>query len=241
VNNSIGFVFLLQAAGHWLESVLQFFKPMESVMGEELQPLLEQIRKEGVDKAQAEADEILSQAKEKAAKTVREAEGKAKELVAKAEKDAEVYTQRSIATLEQAARDVLITVGQGIENILSEIVTESVDEALNTEVLEKMMVSMAESCAQQHGETRIEMLVSESDQDELVQFFAAKYSEKMSEGFELHVDNEILKGFKVSFADDHVYLDFTQEAIAEALTAFLRPKLAEIVGRVAKGETKEEQ
>ena len=210
-------------------------------MAEELQPLLEQIRKEGVDKAQSEADQIMSQAKEKAAKTVRDAEEKAKELVAQAEKDAEVYTQRSTATLEQAARDVLITVGQGIENIISELVADSVDQALNTEVLEKMMVSMAESCAEQHGETRIEMLVSESDQEELVKFFAEKYSDKMGEGLELHVDNDILKGFKVSFADDHVYLDFTKEAIAEALTTFLRPKLAEIVGRVAKGEKKEEE
>jgi V/A-type H+-transporting ATPase subunit E len=208
-------------------------------MAEELQPLLDQIRKEGVDKAEAEAAEILSQSKEQAAKTVREAEARAKELVAKAETDAEVFTQRSIATLEQAARDVLITVGQGIENILSEIVTASVDEALGIEVLEKMMVNMAKSCADQHGETRIELLVSEADQNELVKFFASKYSDKMVEGIELHVDNEILKGFKVSFADDHVYLDFTQEAIAEALTAFLRPKLADIVGRVAKGAAKE--
>jgi V/A-type H+-transporting ATPase subunit E len=208
-------------------------------MAEELQPLLDQIRKEGVDKAQTEAALILSQAKEQAAKTVREAEDKAKALIAKAERDAEVFTQRSIATLEQAARDVLITVGQGIENILSEIVTQSVDEVLGIEVLEKMMVSMAASCAQQHGETRIELLVSEADQAEIVKFFASKYSNKMIHGIELHVDNEILKGFKVSFADDHVYLDFTEEAIAEALTAFLRPKLAEIVGRVAKGAAKE--
>ncbi len=208
-------------------------------MAEELQPLLDQIRKEGVDKAQTEAAQILSQAKEQAAKAVREAEQKAKELIAKAERDADVFTQRSIATLEQSARDVLITVGQGIENILSEIVTQSVDEVLGIEVLEKMMVSMAASCAQQHGETRIELLLSEADQAEIVKFFASKYSDKMIHGIELHVDNEILKGFKVSFADDHVYLDFTEEAIAEALTAFLRPKLAEIVGRVAKGAAKE--
>lgn len=208
-------------------------------MAEELQPLLDQIRKEGVDKAQAEAEDILSKAKDLAAKTVRDAEAKAKELIAKAETDAEVFTQRSIATLEQSARDVLITVGQGIENILSEIVTASVEEALGIEVLEKIMVNMAKSCAELHGETRIELLVSEADQDELVKFFASKYSDKMVEGLELHVDNEILKGFKVSFADDHVYLDFTQEAIAEALTSFLRPKLADIVGRVAKGATKE--
>lgn len=207
-------------------------------MAEDLQPLLEQIRKEGVDKAEAEAAEILSHAKEQAAKTVREAEEKAKSLIAQAEADAEVYTQRSIATLEQSARDVLITVGQGVENILSDLVAGSVDEALSIDVLQQMMVRMAESCADQHGETRIELLVSESDQDELVEYFKARYSEKMVEGLELHVDNDILKGFKVSFADDHVYLDFTQEAIAEALIVFLRPKLADIVGRVAKQTAK---
>ena len=133
---------------------------------------------------------------------------------------------------------IIITVGQGIENIISEIVAESTKDALNIDVLEQMLVNMAQSCAENQGETRIELLVSEADQKELVKFFAAKYSEKMGRGVELHVDNEILKGFKVSFADDHAYLDFTQEAIAEALTAFLRPKLAEIVGRVAQKASK---
>jgi len=207
-------------------------------MAEELQPLLDQIRKEGVEKAQAEATQILEQAQEKAEQSVREAEERAKALIAKAELDAEVFTQRSRVTLEQSARDVLITVGQGIENMISEIVSESVHEALSVDVLGKMMVKMAESCAEKQGETRIELLVGEEDQKELVQFFADQMSEKMIHGVELHVDHEILKGFKVSFAEDHVYLDFTEEAIADALTAFLRPKLAEIVGRVAKGAGK---
>jgi len=203
-------------------------------MAAELQPLLEQIRKEGVEKAEAQAAEILAQAKAKAAQTVREAEAKAKELVVKAQADAVVYTERSTATLEQAARDLLITVGQGIENIIADIVAESVDSALRIEVLEQMMMNMAQCCAVNHGETRIELLISQKDQDDLVKFFAQKYREKMVHGLELHVDNGILKGFRVSFADDHVYLDFTNEAIAGALTAFLRPKLAEIVSRVAK-------
>jgi V/A-type H+-transporting ATPase subunit E len=207
-------------------------------MAAELQPLLEQIRKEGVEKAQKEAADILAQAKEKAAQMVREAEAKAKALVAKAEADAEIYTQRSTATLEQAARDILITVGQGIENIIAELVAESTKEALKIEVLEQMMVKMAQACAASHGETRIELLVSEADQKDMVKFFAAKYRENMIHGIELHTDKEILKGFKVSFADDHVYLDFTQEAIAESLTAFLRPRLAEIVSRVAKTTAK---
>ncbi len=207
-------------------------------MAEELQPLLEQIRKEGVEKAEAQAAGIIAQAKTKAAQTVREAEAKAKELVVKAQADAEVYTERSTATLEQAARDLLITVGQGIENIIADIVAESVDSALKIEVLEQMMIKMAQSCAEHHGETRMELLISKKDQDDMVKFFAGKYREKMVHGIELHVDNEILKGFRVSFADDHVYLDFTRDAIAGALTAFLRPKLAAIVSRVAKEPSK---
>lgn len=207
-------------------------------MAEELQPLLEQIRKEGVEKAEAQAAEIIVQAKAKAAQTVREAEAKAKDLVAKAQADAEIYTERSTATLEQAARDLLITVGQGIENIIADIISESVDSALKIEVLEQMMIKMAQCCAGHYGETRIELLISQKDQDDLVKFFAQKYREKMVHGIELHVDNEILKGFRVSFADDHVYLDFTSEAIAAALTAFLRPKLAAIVSRVAKEPAK---
>ena len=207
-------------------------------MAAELQPLLEQIRKEGVEKAEAQAAEILAQAKAKAAQTVREAEAKAKELVAKAQVDAVVYTERSTATLEQSARDLLITVGQGIENIITDIIAESVDSALKIEVLEQMMIKMAQSCAERHGESRIELLISQKDQDDLIKFFVGKYREKMVHGIELHVDKEILKGFRVSFADDHVYLDFTNEAIAGALTAFLRPKLAEIVSRVAKEPSK---
>lgn len=208
-------------------------------MAEELQPLLDQIRKEGVEKAEREAAEILTQAKDKAAQIVRDAEARAKELVAKAEADSEVYTQRSIATLEQAARDVLITVGQGIENIIADIVVESTEEALRIEVLEEMMVKMVQSYTEKQGETRVEMLVSEADQKALETFFKAKYADKMMHGLQIHTDKEILKGFKVSYADDHVYLDFTQEAIAEALIVFLRPKLAEIVGRVAKGDAGE--
>jgi V/A-type H+-transporting ATPase subunit E len=229
----------LQGDRYPLESQANFDQPvLEWIMAEELQPLLEQIRKEGIEKAEKEASELLAQAKEKAAQIVRDAEAKAKDIIAKAEADAEVYTQRSTAALEQAARDVLITVGQGIENIISDIISASTEEALTIEVLEQMMVKMAAACAEHQGETRIELLISEKDQKELVKFFTDRYRKKLIHGIELHVDNEILKGFKVSFADEHVYLDFTQEAIAEALTAFLRPKLAEIVGRVAKKSAK---
>ena len=207
-------------------------------MAEELQHLIDRIQKEAVQAAEDKAGHILSQAKEKAAAMVRDAETKAKTSLAKADKDAEAFTERSMKALEQAARDLLISVGQGVENILRDIVDESVDKALTLDVLKQMLVKMAEAYASRQGdESRIELLISEQDQKELIQFFADQYKAKMLHGVEVHVDSTVFKGFKVSFVDSHVYHDFSKEAIAESLVSFLRPQLAEIVHRVARKES----
>ena len=203
-------------------------------MAEELQYLIERIQKEAVDSAEQQAAQLIAQSKDRAAAIVKEAEEKAAAILRKAEQDAQVFTERSMRTLDQAARDLLITVGQGVENIIADIVAEAAGEALKPQVLEQMLVKIAEAYAEKMGEeSRVEMLVSPADQQELVKFFAERYRQKLIHGIALHVDNNIVKGFKVSCADGHAFHDFTREAIAESLAQFLRPKLAEIVRRAA--------
>lgn len=202
-------------------------------MPEDLQPLIDRIQKDAVEKAEAEAEDILSKAREKAASIVQEAEEKKKAILAQAEKDARIYEERSRKTLEQAARDLLITVSHAIEDMLSSLVSEAVEEAMSIEVLQQMMVKMAERCAAKEGESRIELIVSPKDKEKLIHFFANLYQQKMIHGVQLKTDADILKGFRVSFKEDHVYLDFTSEAVAEALTNFLRPHLQDIVKQAA--------
>lgn len=203
-------------------------------MAEELQHLLDRIQTEAVEQAEGEAASILSKARDSAGAIVAEAETKAAGLLKKAEKDAEAFTERSIKTLEQAGRDLLITVGQGVENVLGDLVEDAVGEALSPETLAEMLVKMTEAYATGEGtEARVEVLLSAADREKLVEAFKGTYREKLVSGVRLHTDNDVLKGFQVSFKDGKVYHDFTQEAIAEALSAFLRPHLAEIIHRVA--------
>jgi V/A-type H+-transporting ATPase subunit E len=202
-------------------------------MSTELQPLIDRIYNEAVQRGQQEADEIVSRAKDKAASIVENAEQRKQHILDQARQEAEMYTERSQATLEQAARDVLILVSQGIENILSELVAESVQQAMDVSTIQDMLVSIAEVCAAQSGDTRLEYLVSPDDHQALIEYFASMYRQKMIKGVQLKVDENIEKGFKVSFQEDHVYLDFTAEAVAEALNELLRPHLGEIVKRVA--------
>lgn len=203
-------------------------------MAEDLQHLIDKIQSEAITKTESQAAEIQSKAKERAAAIVKEAEQQAADLVAKAEKDAEQYTQRSIRTLEQVSRDLLISVGQGVENILSDLVGESLDEAMSIEVIQEMLGRMAESYISRGGkERRMDVLVSPEDQQKLIQYYSEQYRKKLGDSIEIHPDKSITKGFRVSFKDEHAHHDFSKEAIAEALSKFLRPHLSEIILRVA--------
>ncbi len=205
-------------------------------MTENLQDLLNHIQKEGVNKAEAAAAEIVLHAKEQAAQIVRDAETQAKDIVANAEIKTKAFEENSIRALEQAGRDLLISIGKRIEILLEDIVFDSVGKSLSPEILTQMMVKLATAYAEKgFSDSRVEMLVGAEDQKTIVKLFMKKYRNKFKEGVEIRADDTITSGFKISFKSDHVFHDFTQKTLADALCYFLRPHLAEIVHRVAHG------
>lgn len=204
-------------------------------MAMELEHLISKINQEGVEKGEKQAAEILARAKERAAAIVAEAEAAAKAHMAKAERDSLVYVERGTRSLEQAARDLLIGVGQSIETMIQDIVTSATDEALDPRTLKRMMVKMAQAYAEKNGtESSIELLIGEQDQAEIVKFFARQYRRRLVSGLNITIDHGVRKGFRVVLENERVYHDFSKPAIAEALGNFLRPHLAEIVHRAAR-------
>jgi len=197
-------------------------------MAEELKHLIEQIQKEGVEKANEKADTIISQAKDKAARLVAEAEQKAHGIIKKAEEESAAFAERSVKTLEQAARDLLITVGQGCEKVATAALGKQVETTLSGDFLKNLIQHVVE----QSKGSDMRLSVSEADKAALAAF-CAEHARKTGTEIELVSDSEVLSGFKVSFRDGNVYLDYTGEAIAEALSAFLRPELAKTVSAIA--------
>ncbi len=198
-------------------------------MAEELKHLIEQIQKEGVEKANEQAETIISQAKDKAAKLVAEAEEKAHAILRKAKDESEAFAERSVKTLEQAARDLLITVGQGCEKVATETLGKQVEKTLAGDFLQTMIQSVVD----QGKGAGLRLSVSEQDKSALTAY-CAELARKSGTEIELVSDSEVLSGFKVTFKDQNVYLDYTSEAIAGALSAFLRPELAKTVSAIAR-------
>ena len=205
-------------------------------MADELQSLIERIQREGIEKAEADAATIVTRAKAKAAEIVKAAEAQAQALLKQADADAQVYTKRSTITLTQAARDVLIAVGQGLESILDEVVLKQVDQALAPETLKAMLGRIAQAYAA-HGmaENRLAVLLNPEDKQNLERLVEAGVRDALGQGVDLRADDRIVKGFRISIRDGRVMHDFTAAAIAEAIGELLKPHLAEIVHRAAQG------
>ena len=111
-------------------------------MEEQLQGLLDRIRAEGVERAEAEAAAIVREAHEKAQATVGAARAEADEIRARAEAHAKVVEARSETALEQTGRDFLLSLQKSIDTVLRESLTRRVSEALDPEVLAQMLVRL---------------------------------------------------------------------------------------------------
>jgi V/A-type H+-transporting ATPase subunit E len=77
-------------------------------MAEELQHLLDTIQRDGIEKAEAEANRMVSEAEKRSQQIVREGEDRAQEIRSQVERDAKAYHDRTTRAIEQAARDVLM-------------------------------------------------------------------------------------------------------------------------------------
>jgi vacuolar-type H+-ATPase subunit E/Vma4 len=83
------------------------------------------------------------------------------------------------------------------------------------------------------GEGGATVAVSEADKKALAAQ-CATMAKEAGKAIELVSDNEVLSGFKVTFEGKNVSLDYTGEAVAEALASFLRPELAKTVSGIAR-------
>ena len=103
------------------------------IMSEDLQSLLNKINRDGVEKAQSEAEKILAKAKSDAAAIVQAAKEEAAAKMAEAAKAAQANAERSAKTISQAGRDVVIEVRKAVQAMLDKLLKENVEKSLSNE------------------------------------------------------------------------------------------------------------
>lgn len=200
-------------------------------MAEDLQALMERIQKDAVSKAESQAAAIIANAKEKAAEIIKNAEAEAQAKLEKADKDAEAFTERSERTLEQSARDLLLSVGKNLEKMILDILALQVEKSLDEATVKNMLLAVAKSYT-----SNVEVDLSEDDAKKLASFVTGEFAKQVAAGVKVESDKGVKFGFRIKLDGGKVTHEFTEAAMAEALSALLRPQLAKVVNAAAQAK-----
>ena len=198
---------------------IAIFYSTEIEMAEELQSLIEKINRDGVEKANAEAERIVAAAKEQAARIVAAAKDEAAKSAANAKAEAEVSAKRAEETLRQAARDAVISVEGAVTAMLERLLTANVNAALSDPATASAIAAEAVKELVGNGEVAAGAKIADALKAQL----AAKQNLKVV------LDETLGAGFTVKLDGGRVEHDFTGPTIAAELAKRLRPDLAKLM------------
>ncbi|MBO5202812.1 MAG: hypothetical protein J6C30_08805 [Lentisphaeria bacterium] len=197
-------------------------------MAEDLQGLLNRIQNDGLRKAENEREQIIAEAKAEAEKIVAEAKAQAAALEKQAAESAAAMQERAKITIQQAARDIVIGLKVELQERLRRIAKGSVEAAMTPQLMAQLIGAMANAYAQDSAKG-IELILSQKDLDNLEQGLFASLSADLMAKCELSLGNDFSAGLKIGFKDNDIFLDFSDEALADVICEFVGPKLAALI------------
>lgn len=200
-------------------------------MPEELKELIAKIKKEGITAAEEKAKEIEDQARMKANEILVSAKEKAQALLSEAKTKASQDAQRTRALLDQAGRDLLLSLRKEINIMLERLITFETDSALSAAELQRIIVELVKARADSDADVVISL--KKGDLEALEKKFLGKLKEETRKNIVLKPSSEIRAGFTISFDGGKSCYDFSDKALAEYIGRFLKPKLNEILKSAA--------
>jgi V/A-type H+-transporting ATPase subunit E len=200
----------------------------------QLQELIEKIKKDGIEAASAEASRLKNQAEAEARRIVDGARKEAETIVAKAKADAERFETAGIASVGQASRNLVLAFKTEIQTILDNLVARELAVSYGDDILKAVLPEIIKGWASGGAES-LSLILPEAHLKKLEAFFQEKLSSELKKGLELKSDRNLGAGFRIASKDGSAYYDFSAESVAELLSAYLNPRLAEILRTQAKG------
>jgi len=194
----------------------------------QVQELIDRIKKDGVKAATEEANKIKAEADNESRRIIESARKEADDLLERAKQDAERSQKAGIAALEQASRNLILAFKDEIQALLNKIINDKVKANYNEDVLKATLPELLKSWAAK-GDVDLSVILPENELSKLQGFFSDKLKEELSKGVELKSNRKLASGFHISNKEGSVYYDFSSEAVAKLLSAYLNPKLAELL------------
>lgn len=197
-------------------------------METQLQEIIDRIQKEGVDSAEERAREVIAHAERQAQEKIREAEEKARQIVRTGEQDAERMKAAGEAALQQAGRDLVLSVQQELGKLFSRVIRQEVVSALTPEKTGEILAHLIKEWPKAEGDD-LTVLVNQEDLAAIDKAMNAALSKAIAAGVVLHPVRGVAAGFRIGSGENAEFFDMTDGTLAELLAAYLNPRLAHLL------------
>ena len=197
-------------------------------MDNKIQELAEKIYKDGVEKANGEAEQIISGAKARRDEILSQAKKEADALLAGAKKEAQAMSDRAEAEIKTSVTSAREALKSEITNLLTNQAVESgVAEAFkDPEMLRNVVLRMTEKMVADGGNG---VVISTDEADKLQAFFQSKAAGLLSKGLKIEQVNGLKQAFEVAPKEGGYKMSISEEAFAEYFKDFLRPRMRELL------------
>ena len=195
----------------------------------QLHELIEQIKKDGVAVAEAEAKDIVDAAKADAEKIIAEAQVQADKIMAEAKAETEKMTKSSEDAIRQAGRNLLISFRESVTRELKTIISENVNTIYSSDELAGLIIHIIECWANKPDAEDITVIMNSQDINRFEDNILGSLKEKMLNGITLKANDNFDGGFRIAVNNGTAYYDYSAEAVVDMLSNYLSPKVTELL------------
>jgi V/A-type H+-transporting ATPase subunit E len=201
----------------------------------QLQELIDKIKKDGIESASQEAARMKRDAEAEARRILEAAQKEAADIIARGTADAERSEKAGKAALEQASRNLVLAFKGEIEALLDRIVARGTAAAYGADTLKAVLPELLTAWVSKNGQDALDLLLPEGELNNLRSWASGALAAELAKGTELKSDRNLGAGFRIANKDGSAYYDFSADSVADLLSAYLNPYLAEILKSSAKG------
>ena len=191
-----------------------------------LSELTNKIYTEGVEKGNAEAQQIVEKANAQAQEIISQAEKKAAQIVAAAEQQAQDLDKKTRAELKLYAEQSVSAVKTEITNLLADTIsTDSVKAATaDAKFMQGLIAKLAEQMAKDG-----DVVIETKDAEALKKYFTANAKGLLEKGVTIKEVNGIKTEFTIQPAKGGYKLAFGDAEFIAYFKEMLRPQLVEML------------
>lgn len=188
-----------------------------------LDQLINTIKSEAIEAAEAKANTIIENAHKEAKAIIHNAEAKKASLIKDGEEEADATLVKGEKALQQAARDLSITLQNDIKSLLDAVLKKEVANAFSPELVKTAVLKVIEQIGS-HAEVQLP--------ESMLQDVANYIQKQLKNAKELPTikgDSNLVDGFSISKTDEGWSYEITPQEIADVLSKHLSANWVKLI------------